>query len=92
MVLLSQVTPRYVNIKQLEEDCGGNKMQAGVCSICVDDEYERVGVGDDTEEIHNHVSKEYEPEETYIIPNAVPVDQHHETPSSCQMSGENQGF
>ena len=54
-------------------------MDAGVCSISVDDEYERVGVGDDTEDIHDHTSEEFEPEETYIIPNAVPVDQHRET-------------
>ena len=67
-------------------------MQAGVCSICVDDEYERVGVGDDTEEIHNHVSEEYEPEETYIVLNGVPVDQHQETPSPCHITGETQGF
>ena len=67
-------------------------MDAGVCSISVDDDYERVGVGDDAEEIHDHVSEEYEPEETYIIPNAVTVDQHHKTHSSCHMSGENQGF
>jgi hypothetical protein len=67
-------------------------MDAGVFSISVDDEYERVGVADDTEEIHDHASEEYEPEETYIIPNGVSVDQHRETPSSCHMSGENQGF
>ena len=52
-------------------------MDTGVCSIVVDDTYERVGVEESNEDVHNHNCEEFEPEETYIIPNAAPEHQHN---------------
>ena len=52
------------------------RMDTGVCSIVVDDTYEGVGVEESNEQVHNHIDDEFEPEETYIIPNAASEHQH----------------
>ena len=43
-----------------------------MCSITIDDTYERVGVEENSQHILNSVEDEFEPEETYIIPNNPP--------------------
>ena len=53
-------------------------MHTGVCNIAVDDTYEGVGVEESNADVHNHNSEEFEPEETYIIPNASPEHQHND--------------
>ena len=66
-------------------------MDADMCYVTVDNEYEKVGVEEVNEEIHNHAPDEFEPEETYIIPNAAPHLQHG-TESTDLVNGEHYGF
>ena len=57
----------------------------------MEDGYENIGGGDhdNTEEIVTiDAEDDYEPEETYIIPNTVPVDLQHDKTVSYDMDGK----
>ena len=54
----------------------------------IDDGYENIGGADHAEEITIDAVEDYEPEETYIIPNTAHVENHKDDTVSYDMNGK----